>query len=76
MNKNLSEIEARGDRIEAIEREIAGHSQDTQKSAAQIKQLALDLGHVRDEGLQIVAELRTLKVGLELLMCRPKISPA
>ena len=60
LNNKIGEIEERVSHIEALEREIAIHRDDTQKSAAQVKQLVLELRRHREEAGQIIVELRTL----------------
>lgn len=63
LDSKVAEIEKKVGRIETLEREILGHRQDTQKSAAQVKQLVLDLRRHREEAGRIMIELRTLGAG-------------
>ncbi len=60
LNSQIDEIETRVDRIEQLERDIAIHREETQTSAALVKQLVIGLRRDREEAGEIISELRKL----------------
>lgn len=60
LDNKIDEIEQRIRHIEELEREIATHQQDTQRNAALVKKLVVEMRQSRDEAGQIIVELRTL----------------
>jgi hypothetical protein len=61
LDLKTNEIEKKIVRIETLEREIAAHRDDTQRSAAEVKQLVLDIRGQKEIAGQIIVELRTLR---------------
>ena len=60
LNAKISTSEQKFARIEALERETATHRDDTQRTAAEVKQLVTEIRRQREEAVRIVFELRTL----------------
>ena len=62
LSKQIKEIEERVERIELLERDIAIYREDTQDSAALVKQIVSELRSDREEAGEIIVELRTLGI--------------
>lgn len=60
LNSQIGKVEKKVRHIEKLERDIATLGEETQKNATQVKELVLQLRRDREEGRQILVELRTL----------------